>query len=155
PNPGGTYGGITLSGNGTVQLSAPGSGTYAGLVLHQPSANTRAVALSGNAAQGLSGTLYAPSALAYLSGNAALHGALVVGELTLSGNAASSLSVDGGASSAFGVAGQLLAGDLAVYVSDAGGAFTADQRARIHDAVAAVDAVVEPYAVAVFEVGDP
>jgi hypothetical protein len=62
PNPGGTYGGVTLSGNGTVSLTAPSSGPDAGVVLFQARTNTRAIALSGNAAAGLGGTVYAPQA---------------------------------------------------------------------------------------------
>jgi uncharacterized repeat protein (TIGR03803 family) len=153
PSNGGNFGGITLSGNGTVSLTAPTSGTYAGIVIFQPSANTRAISLSGNAANGLTGTVYAPAALLTLSGNATLNGAVVVNQLSLSGNANSTLSVDGSNGSS-GTAGQLLAGNLLVYVNDPSGLFTSDELARIQDAVSAVDATVEPFAVSVTETTD-
>src|SRR5207302_1217179 len=84
-----------------------------------------------------------------------IQGALVVNQLTLSGNTASTLTADGAGSNAEGRAGQLLAGDLRVYVSDPGHLFTADQLTRIQAAVGAVDAVVESYGVTVSEVSDP
>jgi hypothetical protein len=155
PKTGGTYGGITLSGNGSFNLTAATSGPYAGVVLFQARTNTRAIALSGNAAEGLGGTVYAPAALLYLSGNASLAGPVVVNELSLTGNAASTQSADASDVSAGDTAGQLLAGHLEVYVNDPAGLFTADELARIQAAVTAVDAVVEPYGVSVTETTDP
>ena len=84
---GGTFGAVSLGGNGTISLSALTSGPYAGVVLFQPKENTRSVALSGNAAVGITGTIYAPSANAGLSGNAQLTSTLVVSTLTVTGNA--------------------------------------------------------------------
>jgi hypothetical protein len=155
PSSTGSYGGIALSGNGTFSLTAPASGCYAGVVIFQPSANTRAISLSGNAGQGLSGTVYAPAALLFLSGNATVNGALVVNELSLSGNAASTQAADSGDVSGGDAAGQLLAGNLEVYVNDPNNLFTTDELARIQDAVNAADAVVEPYGVSVSETTDP
>jgi hypothetical protein len=57
PGNGGTFGGITLSGNGTFNLSAPTSGTYAGILIFQSRQNTRALSLSGNAMAGMSKVL--------------------------------------------------------------------------------------------------
>jgi hypothetical protein len=154
PASGGSFGGITLGGNGTVNLTAPASGTYAGLVIFQPPANTRAISLSGNAAQGLSGTVYAPAALLSLSGNASLQGAVVVNQLSLSGLATSTLAVEG-VGGGTGTAGQLLAGDLVVYVNDPGGLFTPAEQDRIQDAVNVAAAVVAPYGVSISETTDP
>src|SRR5262249_19752994 len=153
PNNGGSFGGLTLSGTRTFSLSAPTSGTYAGVVIYQPSANTRAIALNGTAATGLTGTVYAPAALLTLSGNASLQGAVVVNQLSLSGNATSTLAVDGSGSSS-GTAGQLLAGDLLVYVNDPNALFTADELARIQDAVNAAAGLLAPYGVSVSETTD-
>jgi hypothetical protein len=50
--------------------------------------------------------------------------------------------------------GALLAGDLEVYINDPSGLFTADELARIQDAVVAVDALVESYGVTVSETTD-
>jgi uncharacterized delta-60 repeat protein len=154
PSSTGSYGGITLSGTGTFSLTAPSSGSYAGVVIFQPKANTRAISLSGGAAAGLTGTVYAPGALLSLSGNASLNGALVVNELSLTGNASSTQSSDASDVSAGSTAGQLLAGDLLVYVNDPNSLFTSDELARIQDAVNAVAAIVAPYGISVSETTD-
>src|SRR5262249_2966866 len=150
----GSYGGITLSGTGTFSLTAPTSGPYAGVVIFAARANTRAIALSGSAAAGLTGTVYAPAALLFLGGNASVTRALGVNQLALSGNAASTQSVDASDISAGSTASQLLAGDLLVYINDPSGLFTADELARIQDAVNAVNAVVAPYGISVTETTD-
>jgi uncharacterized delta-60 repeat protein len=51
--------------------------------------------------------------------------------------------------------GALLGGDIDLYVDNTNGDLTADELARIQDAVTAADAVTEPYGVAVVEVSDP
>jgi uncharacterized repeat protein (TIGR03803 family) len=58
----------------------------------------------------------------------------------------------GGTSTAVGA---LLGGDIDLYVDNSNGDLTADELARIQDAVTAADAVTEPYGVAVVEVTDP
>jgi Bacterial Ig-like domain (group 3) len=85
PTTGGTYGGITLSGNGSYTLSPPTTGTYAGIVIFQPRDNSKALTISGNAS-GMTGTVYAPAAQLAESGNATLNAALIVDTLTISGN---------------------------------------------------------------------
>jgi hypothetical protein len=151
----GSYGGITLSGTGSINLTAPTTGPYAGIVIFQPSANTRALSLSGNVT-GLAGTLYAPSAQVVLSGNAQLNAALVVDRLSLSGNGASTQVADGSAGSALDTAssGTLLAGNLFVYVSDPAGYFTLDELNRIQDAITTWDSLLAPYSVTITEVSD-
>ena len=94
PSAGGTYGSITLSGNGSYKLSPPTSGTDAGIVILQPRDNTKALTISGNAS-GMTGTIYAPTAQLSESGNAALNAALVVDTLIISGNGvANTVSLD-------------------------------------------------------------
>ncbi len=88
PNTGGAYGAISLSGNGAINLSAPATGTYVGLVFVQPSDNAKALSMSGNATT-LSGTVLAPSAQLTLSGNAQLNAAVVVDTIVVSGNGVS------------------------------------------------------------------
>jgi hypothetical protein len=156
PSASGAYGGISLSGNGSINLTAAATGTYAGLVIVQPSANTRALSLSGNAT-GLIGTLYAPSAQLILSGNAQLNAALLVDKLSISGNGVSTQVADGSASSILdgASAGTLLAGNLDVYVNDPNGYFTANEQARIQDAINAWDVLLTPYSVVITEVNDP
>jgi hypothetical protein len=86
PNAGGTFNNISLSGNGTFNLTAPATGIYAGIVILQPRANTQAMNISGNAVAGLTGTVYAPAAQLQLSGNGTLNDSLIVDMANLSGN---------------------------------------------------------------------
>ena len=86
PTTGGTYGSITLSGNGSYNLSPPTTGTYAGIVIFQSRDNSKALTFSGNAS-GMTGTIYAPAAQLAESGNAAAQcGRSIVDTLTISGN---------------------------------------------------------------------
>jgi hypothetical protein len=73
----------------------------------------------------------------------------------LSANGSSSALLVDGAGTAAPVTGALLGGNIELYVDNSNGALTADELARIQDAVTAVDAVTEPYGVAVEEVSDP
>jgi hypothetical protein len=88
PTTGGSYGGITLSGNGSYNLSPPTTGTYAGIVIFQSRDNSTALSLSGNAS-GMTGTVYAPAAQLAESGNAQLNAAVIVDTMTISGNGVS------------------------------------------------------------------
>ncbi len=155
PSDGGwNYGGITISGDGNINLTAPTIGTYAGVVIFQARDNPRAIELDGHATVALSSrTIYAKGALLEVSGDSQVKGTLVVDRLALNGDAGSSLSADGSLSISEGVAGELLAGDLFVYVNDPSGLFTADELARIQDAIASMNRVLAPYNVVVTEVG--
>ena len=88
PTTGGTYGSITLSGNGSYNLSPPTTGTYAGIVIFQSRDNTTALTISGNAS-GMTGTIYAPAAALTESGNAELNASIDVDTLSISGNGVS------------------------------------------------------------------
>jgi hypothetical protein len=101
PNAGGSFGGIALSGNGTVHLVAPTSGSYAGILIFQSRDNKRSLAISGNAALVLGGTVYAPAATLTLSGNGKLQEALVVDKLFVNGNGGAQLSAAGTAAVAY------------------------------------------------------
>ena len=152
---GGSFGGITLSGNGSVNLTAPTTGRYAGIVIFQSRDNPRAISLSGNAAVGLhGGVIYAPNALFALSGNAQLEGPLVVDQLQLSGNGSSALTAEGNASRDSIAAGELLASDLLLYVDDPSSPLTTEERARVEDAVTGLDSLLLPYGVSVVIVGE-
>jgi uncharacterized delta-60 repeat protein len=157
PNPGGSFGGITLSGTGTFNLSAPVSGPYAGVVIFQSRQNTRALSISGSIMTGLNGAIYAPNALLSLSGGGQVQAALDVGMLSVSGGASLTQMADGtdGASDTSGIANTLLAGNLSVYVSDPSGLFTTDELARIQDAIDSWDAILASYSVTITEVSDP
>jgi hypothetical protein len=54
-----------------------------------------------------------------------------------------------------GAPGGLLGGDIDLYMDNTNGDLTADELARIQDAVTAANAVTAPYGVAVMEVTDP
>ncbi len=62
------------------------------------------------------------------------------------------LLIDG--ASRIATTGALLAGDINLYVDNSNGDLTADELARIQDAVIAADAVTEPYGVKIEEVTD-
>jgi hypothetical protein len=157
PSAGGNFGGITLSGNGTFNLTAPTTGTYAGILIFQSRQSTRALSFSGNAMAGMSGTIYAANALLSMSGNASLQNPLDVGMLNLSGNVTLTQMAAGtdGSGDTSGIANTLLAGSLSVYVNDPSGLFTSDELARIQDAINAWDAILAPYSVTITEVSDP
>jgi hypothetical protein len=151
PSAGGTFGAISLSSSGTVNLAAPTSGTYAGVLLFQARDNGLDVSLTSHAAVGLSGTIYAPKALLNLSGGGQLNAAAIVNQLRFTGNGGSALSVEG-SSPTTGTAGHLVAHNLYVYVANPQGSFSAGELARIHDAIQGVNAVVTPYGVSVRQV---
>ncbi len=87
----GTYGSITLSGSGTIKLTGPTTGAYSGILIFQDVNNSKALTFSGNAMQGITGTIYAPGAQLAESGNAQVGSttnpvSIVVDTLTISGN---------------------------------------------------------------------
>src|SRR5262249_39421452 len=79
---------------------------------------------------------------------------LVVRQLQLSGNAASTLSIEGSADNSSNTVGQLLAGDLVVYVDNSEGRFTEEALARIDAAIDALNIVINPHAVAISQTTD-
>jgi len=91
PGIGGTFGAISLSGNGTLKLTPPTTGPYASVLLLQPVANPQVMTLSANAMAGITGTIDAPSAQLVESGNAHLNAAIVVDTLTLGGNSVANI----------------------------------------------------------------
>jgi hypothetical protein len=103
---GGTEGRIRLGGNGTITLSGPASGPYAGVVLFQPASNTNTLSLDGNETTAITGTIYAPAAGVSISGNARLSGTLVADSLTVSGNASAFQVADRTRSTSAALAGK-------------------------------------------------
>jgi hypothetical protein len=86
PNAGGTFGHINFSGTGTFNVTAPATGTYAGIVVFQARTNSLAINISGNAVTGLRGVVYAPQAQLQMSGNGTLNDSLIVDTAEMSGN---------------------------------------------------------------------
>jgi hypothetical protein len=93
-NSGGTFGNITLSGNGNITLMPMGSGTYAGILIFQARDNTKTISLSGNGMVMPDGVIYAPSAAVNMTGNGQFNGSLDVNTLTLTGSSIAQLSGD-------------------------------------------------------------
>jgi uncharacterized delta-60 repeat protein len=75
--------------------------------------------------------------------------------VTLSKNGSSAGLVTAGTVPVTTAVGALLGGDITLFVDNTNGDLTADELARIQDAVTAADAVTAPYGVAVVEVTDP
>ena len=90
PAAGGTYAGITLNTTGSVNLSAPTTGTYAGVLFFQARTNPSLVSITGTSSPALSGTIYASDALLSISGSVESTDALVVNRLQMSGTATAS-----------------------------------------------------------------
>jgi hypothetical protein len=86
-------GAMSLSGQGQVNISAPVEGPLAGVVIAQRSANTSTISLSGGVNLNITGSIYAPSAKANISGEGNISGVgpqmgdlIVVRTATLSGD---------------------------------------------------------------------
>jgi hypothetical protein len=154
PAAGGNFGGISLTGSGTINLTTPDQGTYAGITIFQARDNIRAISLSGHGTALLGGgAIYAPAALLAVNGQAQLQDALVVNRLQIRGGGSSAVSVEGDTGISSGVAGELLGDNLYLYVDNSTGYFTADALARVDDAVAGLDTLLAPYGVTITEVG--
>ncbi len=97
PSTGGTYSAVTLSGDGTFNLSAATSGPDAGILVFQSRDNPRALTISGNGALGLAGTIYAPDAQVVVSSNAQINLPIVADELSASGNSVANAATFDGA----------------------------------------------------------
>jgi hypothetical protein len=80
---------ITISGSGTLKLTPPTSGVYAGLTLFQKRTSASPVVLSGGSNTNLTGTFYAASARVNVSGSSGitLGSQYISYDLTVSGGA--------------------------------------------------------------------
>ncbi len=154
---GGSFGGISLSGNGNINLNPPTTGPYSGILIYQSRLNTRAINISGNAIVNVNGTIYAANATLTMSGNGRLNDSLIVNMLNISGNVALSQSILGQSKPNYAGANAntLLAGDLNLYVNRAGGHFNESMLARIREAISSIDTLLLPYSVSITEVTDP
>jgi hypothetical protein len=159
PNAGGTLGGISLSGNGTVNLSAASTavkGAYPGIVIFQSRVNNLAMSLTLGSGTSLTGTVYAPSAPVVVTGNGTLAGSMIVDQLWVKGQAALTEMANGSDGPLDSTDGNtLLAGNLEVYVNDPSGYFSTDELARIQDAISSWNALLAPYSVSISETSDP
>jgi hypothetical protein len=93
---------VSISGNATVTLTPPTSGTYQGVVLFEDRTSSGAITVTGNGALNTTGTEYAPAAKVTLAGNedtdnpahTSLGSQWIVADLTLSGNATFVITAD-------------------------------------------------------------
>jgi hypothetical protein len=154
PNAGGSFAAVSLGSSGTINLAAPKTGTYAGLLIFQARDNPLGMSLNAGSAIGLNSIIYAPNALLSVSGSAQLKVSAIVSQLLLSGNGGSTITTSDAGDSTSQTAGQLLGSDLSVYV-DSATPLNSDELARLQDALTGLAQLVAPYSVQVSLVTDP
>jgi hypothetical protein len=93
---GNAFGGVNLSGTGSITLSPPTTGPYSGILIFQSRDNTSALGLSGSGIVMPGGVIYAPAAGLSISGSGQFQGSLVVGTLALSSYAVAQLTASNG-----------------------------------------------------------
>ncbi|HEV3447448.1 MAG TPA: matrixin family metalloprotease, partial [Gemmataceae bacterium] len=155
PNPGGTFGAVSLGSSGAVNLSAPTSGPYTGILIFQARDNARTISLSASSAVGLLGTIYGPAALLSLGGSSTFANPAIVNLLTVNGNGGSPLLAAGSDAGSADADGRLLRRDLFVYLNNSSGSFTAAEQARLQDTIHGLDSLLAPYNVHIAEVANP
>ena len=86
-----------VSGNASIKITAPTSGTYTGFVIFQSRYDSNTLTVSGNGTNATyGGIIYAPDATVYTGGNGATFvGALVANTLTCGGNGGVSVGYAG------------------------------------------------------------
>jgi uncharacterized delta-60 repeat protein len=164
---------VSLTGKGSVILSAPASGCYQGVVFFQARTARNSITVSGSGGLNLTGTLYAPAATVVLAGNGPLAfqgaaGRLIAADLRLTGNGSltantastssggtqklSTADGSGDASNSTPLAGNLAVGMLTVAVDDLAGDAAADEEQRIEDAIATIESELAPEGISLVEV---
>ena len=89
------FGSIDLSGNEVLNLSAPTSGAYTGMLIMQNTNNSLGASVAGNSAAVLAGNFYFPGNTLNLTGNSGTGipmGAVVAKQVSIYGNANLSMS---------------------------------------------------------------
>ncbi len=153
PSPGGKFKEVRIKTKGTVQLSAPTSGPYAGVLLFQARDNRKRLSLSGDLS-GLSGTIYAPAAQLALRGTTTLTTSIIADRLRLSGRAASRLSSQSDGSVAtvpVETQGDLLDGEVTVAIQDPNGKMGVGHWNRFRAAIGELNNKFSPYNVILVE----
>ena len=83
------YSSLSLSGNLTLNLSAPITGTYAGMLFMQDPLNTQAATIVGNSGAVLAGNMYFPKSTLNMTGNSGTEipmGSVVAQKVRVTGN---------------------------------------------------------------------
>jgi hypothetical protein len=89
---------IKLTGNGSLTLSAPTSGTYKGIAISQNRTSTAVVAVTGNGSMNITGTVYAAKAEVDVTGNGAsntIGSQYVANNMKVTGNGAVDINATG------------------------------------------------------------
>ena len=78
---------LTIANGANVNLAAPTSGTYSGILIYQAAGDTQTMTIAGGSSTSINGAFFAPGATLALSNGsgASLRGAIVAQSLTLSG----------------------------------------------------------------------
>ena len=93
-------GDLTINGNTNVQLSAPTSGSYEGILFYQDSNDTSTATINGTSSSFFQGALYFPKASLDFGGtgttfnSGAAYTLIVSGALNVSGNATIDINSD-------------------------------------------------------------
>jgi hypothetical protein len=71
-----------------MNLTAPTSGAYSGVLIYQPSSDTHTIALTGSGGDKIQGILYAPAAPLTLTGSGSMNVSLdmIVDTMTVTGS---------------------------------------------------------------------
>src|SRR5206468_1681890 len=77
---------FTISGQASVNLSAPTLGTYQGISLFQTRGSAAPITVFGNSQVNLNGVMYAAAASITVTGNGNLKSDLIAFDLQVSGN---------------------------------------------------------------------
>lgn len=87
-------GSYTDSGSSTLNLTAPMSGAYDGILLYQNASDVQPMSISGSSTSSLNGIVYAPGANVTLngSGTSTFYMSLVVNSITFNGSGTMTLT---------------------------------------------------------------
>jgi hypothetical protein len=79
---------VNTNGSGALNLAAPTTGAYNGILFYQNPSNTNAMSINGSGGLNLQGILYAPGAPLTLngSGSSQFYTAIVTSSLTFNGS---------------------------------------------------------------------
>jgi Putative Flp pilus-assembly TadE/G-like len=86
---------VKLTGNGTLTLSAPTSGTYKGITIFETRTSTATVDITGNGGMNLTGTIYSAGANVDLTGNGSsnvIGSQIIADSMTVTGNGSVNVS---------------------------------------------------------------
>jgi hypothetical protein len=150
-------GAIGFGSSANVSLHAATTATaadpYPGILLFQARTNTSTLSLSASSALGFTGTIYAPAALLSLGGSSTFADPAIVNLLSVNGNGGTLPMLAAGAPPRPGDSvGLFQPRNLFLYVNDPAGVLTADEHARLQDAIRAWNTALVPFHVAITEV---